>query len=229
MKERGEGAIDTILGLALLGGMIFALYMTFLVAPRERTMGDLQRIFYFHAPAGITGLTAFGVNFIASLGYLARKNRWWDALALASAEVGVVLVTMLLATGPMWAKPVWLVWWAWTPRLTSSLILWMLYVAYLLVRNYIPDPERRAQVSAVFGIVAFVDVPIVWFSIRWWRDIHPAPMLETGGLSPLMWPALLACWGAFQLLLVYLIRRRMFLESARQDLEEIQRRVELAS
>jgi heme exporter protein C len=229
VKERGEGAIDTILGLALLGGMIFALYMAFLVAPRERTMGDLQRIFYFHVPAGITAMTAFGVNFLGSLGYLARKNRWWDALALASAEVGVMLMTMLLATGPMWAKPAWGVWWVWSPRLTSSLVLWMLYVAYLLVRNYIPDPERRAQVSAVFGIVAFVDVPIVWFSIRWWRDQHPAPMLETGGLSPLMWPALLACWCAFQLLLVYLIRRRMFLESARQDLEEIQRRLELVS
>ncbi|HEV8574122.1 MAG TPA: cytochrome c biogenesis protein, partial [Dehalococcoidia bacterium] len=142
---------------------------------------------------------------------------------------GVVLITIVLATGPMWAKPVWLVWWAWTPRLTSSLILWMLYVAYLLVRNYIPDPERRAQVSAVFGLVAFVDAPIVWFSIRWWRDIHPAAMLETGGLSPLLWPALLACWGAFQLLLVYLIRRRMFLETARHDVEELARGAELAS
>src|SRR5439155_3616602 len=187
MKERGEGTLDLVLGLALLAGMVFALYMAFLVAPRERTMGDLQRIFYFHVPAGITGLTAFAVNFVACLGYLARKDRWWDALALAAAELGVVLLTIVLVTGPIWAKKAWFVWWAWTPRLTSSLVLWMLYVAYLLVRNYIPDPERRAQVSAVFGLVAFVDAPIVWFSIRWWRDIHPAPMLETGGLSPLMW------------------------------------------
>jgi heme exporter protein C len=228
MRHETGSLFDTLLGAALIAGMVFALYMTFLVAPPERTMGDLQRIFYFHAPAGVTGLTAFAVSFVASVGYLVRKDRWWDALALASAEVGVVFITIVLATGPMWAKPVWLVWWAWTPRLTSSLVLWMLYVAYLLVRNYIPDPDRRATVSAVFGIVAFVDVPIVWFSIRWWRDIHPEPMLETGGLSPLMWPALLTCWIVFQLLFVYLVRRRFFLETTRHDLEEVVRTAEQA-
>src|SRR2546426_12164132 len=173
MKERGEGPLDLILGLALLAGMVFALYMAFLVAPRERTMGDLQRIFYFHVPAGITGLTAFAVNFVASLMYIIRKNRYWDSMALGSAELGVLFLTIVLVTGPMWAKPVWFVWWSWSsPRLVSSLALWMLYVAYFLIRNYVADPERRAMTAAVFGIVAFVDTPIVWFSIRWWRDIH---------------------------------------------------------
>ena len=128
-----------------------------------------------------------------------------------------MFLTIVLATGPIWAKPVWFVWWTWSPRLTSSLVLWMLYVAYLLVRNYVPDPDRRAMMSAVFGIVAFVDAPIVWFSIRWWRDIHPSPMVETGGLSPAMRPALWTCVAVFMILFVYLLRRRFFLEQARLE------------
>jgi heme exporter protein C len=225
MDRKGQSRIDTILGVLLLVGMILALYMAFIQAPRERTMGDLQRIFYFHVPSGMMGLTAFAVNFFASLMYLIRKDRRWDGLALAAAEVGVMFLAIVLVTGPIWAKPVWFVWWTWSPRLTSSLVLWLLYVAYLLVRNYISDPERRAMTSAVFGIVAFVDAPIVWFSIRWWRDIHPSPMLETGGLSPLMRPALWTCAAVFMLLMVYLIRRRYYLETARLDIERLERHI----
>ncbi len=221
--EEKQNWFDTVLGGILLPAVILALYMAFLEAPRERTMGDLQRIFYFHAPSGIAGLTAFAVNFIASVAYLIRKERKWDGLAVASAETGVVFLTILLVTGPIWAKPVWLVWWTWSPRLTSSLILWLLYVAFLLIRNYVPDPDRRAMMSAVFGVVAFVDAPIVWFSIRWCRDIHPSPMLETGGLSPLMRPAFYTCFVVFLLLMTYLIRRRYFLEMARHDIEMLER------
>jgi heme exporter protein C len=225
MDRRGQSRIDSILGVLLLVGMILALYMAFIQAPRERTMGDLQRIFYFHVPSGMMGLTAFAVNFFASLMYLIRKDRRWDGLALAAAEVGVMFLAIVLVTGPIWAKPVWFVWWTWSPRLTSSLVLWLLYVAYLLVRNYISDPERRAMTSAVFGIVAFVDAPIVWFSIRWWRDIHPSPMIETGGLSPSMRPALWTCAAVFMLLMVYLIRRRYYLETARLDIERLERHI----
>jgi heme exporter protein C len=173
----------------------------------------------------ITGMTAFAVNFVASLMYMIRKNRWWDNLALSAAEIGVMFFSAVLVTGSIWAKPEWLVWWTWSPRLTTSLALCLLYVAYLLIRNYIEDPERRALVSAVFGIIAFVDMPLVWFSIRWWRDIHPSPMLETGGLSSSMWPAFLVCWAAFQVLLIYLLRRRFFLESMRDELEALERRI----
>ncbi len=225
MARDGKNRFDTILGSILLIGIVLALYMAFLEAPRERTMGDLQRIFYFHVPAGMTGLTAFLVNFIASVMYLLKKDRKWDNLALSAAEVGVMFLTILLVTGPIWAKPVWFVWWTWSPRLTSSLILWLLYVAYLLIRNYVPDPERRAIMSAVFGVIAFVDAPIVWFSIRWWRDIHPSPMVETGGLAPSMRPALWICWAAFQVLFIYLMRRRFYLETIQQDVELIERRV----
>jgi heme exporter protein C len=223
----GKSRFDNVLGILVLAGVIVALYMAFLQAPREKTMGDLQRIFYFHVPSGMVGLVALAVNFAASVIYLVKKNRWWDSLALSAAEIGVMFMTIVLVTGPIWAKPVWLVWWTWSPRLTSSLLLWMLYVAYLLVRNYVPDPDRRAATAAVFGIVAFIDAPIVWFSIRWWRDLHPSPMIETGGLAPEMRPALWTCAAAFLLLFVYLVRRRLFLETARQDVEMLGRRIEM--
>jgi len=223
----GKSRLDNVLGVLVLVGVIVALYMAFLEAPRERTMGDLQRIFYFHVPAGMVGLLALAVNFVASVMYLVKKNRWWDSLAFSAAEIGVMFMTIVLVTGPIWAKPVWLVWWTWSPRLTSSLLLWMLYVAYLLIRNYVPDPDRRAATSAVFGIVAFIDAPIVWFSIRWWRDLHPSPMIETGGLSPEMRPALWTCAAAFLLLFIYLLRRRLFVETARQDVEMLSRRIEM--
>jgi heme exporter protein C len=223
----GKSRFDNVLGVVVLAGVIVALYMAFLQAPREKTMGDLQRIFYFHVPAGMAGLVALAVNFVASVMYLVKKNRWWDSLALSAAEIGVMFMTIVLVTGPIWAKPVWLVWWTWSPRLTSSLLLWMLYVAYLLVRNYVPDPDRRAATSAVFGIVAFIDAPIVWFSIRWWRDLHPSPMIETGGLAPEMRPALWTCAAVFLLLFIYLLRRRLFLETARHDVEMLGRRIEM--
>ena len=225
MDQKKQSAFDTILGVLVLVGMIAALYMAFLQAPREKTMGDLQRIFYFHVPSAIMGIIAFAVNFGASTMFLVKKDRRWDNLALSACEIGVMFISMVLITGPIWAKPVWFVWWTWSPRLTSSLILWMLYVAYLLIRTYVPDPDRRAMVSAVFGIIAFVDAPIVWFSIRWWRDIHPSPMLETGGLSPAMRPAFYVCAAAFLILFLYLIRRRYFLESIRHEVELLERRV----
>ncbi len=228
MDQSKRKLFDSVLGGLLLIGMVLALYMAFLGAPRERTMGDLQRIFYFHVPSGMMGLAAFVVNFYASLMYLIKKDRKWDSLALAAAEVGVMFFTIVLVTGPIWAKAAWFVWWTWSPRLTSSLVLWMLYLAYMLVRNYVPDPERRAMMSAVFAIVAIVDAPIVLFSIRWWRDQHPSAMIETGGIATAMWPAFLTCIAAFLLLLIYLIRRRYFLESARLEAERLERMADLA-
>jgi heme exporter protein C len=228
LSEKIQRRLDVVLGTILVLGMSLALYMAFLGAPKETTMGDLQRIFYFHVPAAIAGLIAFAINFAASLMYVIRKNRRWDNLALSAAEIGVMFLIMVLVTGPIWAKPAWFVWWTWSPRLTLSLVLCLLYVAYLLIRNYIEDPDRKAMVAAVFGIVAFIDVPLVWFSIRWWRDLHPSPMLETGGLSPSMRPAFFVCLAAFQALLIYLLRRRYYLQSMRDDLERLERQADIA-
>jgi len=229
MTHKYRSRLDTALEIILVPGMGLALYMAFIVAPREASMGDLQRIFYFHVAAAIAGMTAFAVNFAASLMYVIRKNRWWDHAALAAAEAGVVFMVMVLITGPIWAKPAWFIWWTWSPRLTSSLVLCLLYVAYLLIRNYIGDPDRKALVSAVFGIIAFVDAPLVWFSIRWWRDHHPGPMLETGGLDPSMRPALYICMAVFQVLMFYLLRRRFRLEGMRDQVESLYRQADLAS
>ena len=226
MSERTQSRLDTVLGVILGLSMMAAIYMALIGAPREKTMGDLQRIFYFHVPIAITGMTAFAVNFTASLMYVIRKKRWWDHLALSSAEIGVIFFSIVLITGSIWAKAAWYIWWTWSPRLTTSLALFLLYVAYLLIRKYVEDPERRALVAAVFGIIAFMDTPLVFFSIRWWRDHHPSPMLETGGLSPSMWPAFLVCWAAFLILMIYLLCRRFFLESIRDELERIERQVE---
>ena len=228
MSEKMQHRLDAVLGIILILSMILALYMAFLGAPRESTMGDLQRIFYFHVPAAIAGLTAFAVNFVASFMYIVRKNCRWDNLALSAAEIGVMFFFMVLVTGPIWAKPAWFVWWTWSPRLTLSLVLCLLYVAYLLIRHYIDDPERKGLVAAVFGIVAFIDVPLVWFSIRWWRDLHPSPMLETGGLSPAMRPAFFVCMGAFLILLIYLLRRRFYLQSMHDELERLERQADIA-
>ena len=226
MSEKLQSHFDTVLAIVLILGMVLALYMALIEAPRERTMGDLQRIFYFHVAAAIAGMTAFTVNFFSSLMYLVRRKRWWDNLALSAAEIGVMFLSMVLVTGPIWAKPVWFVWWTWSPRLTLSLVLCLLYVAYILIRNYIEDPEKKALVSAVFGIIAFADTPLVWFSIRWWRDIHPSPMLETGGLAPSMRPAFCTCCVVFQVLLVFLLRRRFYLESMRNKMESLERQAD---
>ncbi len=225
MNENFQSRLDAVLAVVLVLGMALALYMALIGAPRETSsgMGDLQRIFYFHVPAGITGMTAFAVNFFASVAYVIRRNRRWDNLALSAAEVGVMFFAIVLITGPIWAKPAWFVWWTWSPRLTLSLILCLLYIAYLLIRNYIEDPEKKALVSAVFGIVAFADTPLVWFSIRWWRDIHPSPMLETGGLGRSMRPAFWICWAAFQVLFIFLLRRRYYLESMKCEMELLER------
>jgi len=223
MSEKSRSLVDTVLGVILFLGMILALYMALIEAPREKTMGDLQRIFYFHVPAGITGITAFAINFVASLVFIFRKNRWWDSLALSAAEIGVMFLTIVLVTGPIWAKPAWFVWWTWSPRLTASLVLCLLYVSYLLIRKYIEDPLRRAMVSAVFGIIAFMDAPIVYFSIRWWRDIHPSLTGESGGMAPEMKPAFFTCMAVFQVLMIYLLRRRFYLESLGNELESIER------
>jgi heme exporter protein C len=225
MSERVHSRWDLLLFMILAIGMPIAIYMALIGAPREKTMGDLQRIFYFHVPAAIAGMTAFAINCVASFMYIFKKNRRWDNLGVAAAEVGVMFFSMVLITGPIWAKPAWFVWWTWSPRLTLSLVLCMLYLAYLLIRRYLEDPERKGLVSAVFGIIAFVDAPLVWFSIRWWRDIHPSPMLESGGLSTSMRPAFFICMVVFLMLMVYLIRRRFFIEVLRDDLEELARQV----
>jgi len=210
--------------LAVGALMAFAGYASLFIAPDESTMHAIQRIFYFHAPSGMVALIAFTICFIANFGYLASRKPKWDWLAVSAAEVGVAFNTVVLITGPIWAKPAWGIWWAWDARLTSTLVLWLLYISFLLLRDLIADPDRRSMFSAIYGIFLFLDVPLVYFSIRIWRTQHPQPVLLGGqgsGLDPTMRKVFYLCWLALTGIMVTLIRQRYLLERARHDVEAL--------
>lgn len=211
-----------LLGALAFIGLLAGLYTALVYAPPEATMGDVQRIFYFHLGSAVTAFLAFTVVFVASIAYLARRERFWDNLAAASAEIGIVFCSLVMLTGPLWAKPVWGTWWTWDPRLTTTLVLWLIYVAYLMLRGAMEEPGRRALVSAVFGIVGFVDVPIVFMSIRWWRTIHPV-IVEGGALNltPPMVLTLAVALVAFVLLYAYLLVERLRLQRSEDELERL--------
>ena len=163
----------------LLGAL--ALYAAFLYAPTEQVMGDVQRIFYFHVGSAWNAFLAFFVVFVGSIAYLKTGRVKWDQLAAASTEVGVVFTTITLITGSIWAKPIWYTWWPWgDPRVTTTLVLWLMYVSYLLLRSSLPDGDQKYKFCAVLGIVGFINVPIVWMSIRWWRTHHPVVITSSG-------------------------------------------------
>lgn len=203
-----------ILALASTVAILTALGMVFLYAPREATMGDVQRIFYFHVSSAWVGFFAFFVTFLAGILYLARRERRWDILALSSVEVGLTFITMAVLTGSLWARPVWGTYWTWEPRLTISAVQLLIYIAYGMLRRTVEGPERQARFAAVYGIVAFVTVPLSWFAIRWWRTIHPDLFTGGGGMAitPRMVHTLLVSLGAFTLLYVTLLRQRIRLE-----------------
>ncbi len=158
-----------VLGVVLLAvGAVVGLAW----APPDRDMGDVQRIMYAHVPAVWGALVALTINFICSIVYLARSSRKADALGEATAEVGVVLGSIGVLLGAIWGKPTWGVWWTWDPRLTTAAVLIVAYLGVIALRSFVDDPERRATWAAVAGIIAFVDIPIVWFSVRWWRSLH---------------------------------------------------------
>jgi heme exporter protein C len=226
-----KDAIGTVLTALTLVAMVVSLYMALLYAPREATMGDVQRIFYFHVPSAWLAFFAFFLVFVFSFAYLVRSDRRWDTLAAVSAEIGVLFCTLVLITGPIWAKPVWGVWWTWDARLTLTLVLWLIYVAYLMLRHYMADPERRATFAAVLGVIGFIDVPLVYFSIRWWRTQHPQPVLaggENSGLEPHMLATLLVCLATFTLLFFTLLRLRLRLQALRDEVDALQDRLEQA-
>jgi heme exporter protein C len=223
-KRAGSGGLET-LGIALLLGV--AGYAALFIAPTERTMGLIQRIFYFHVPSAWTGFVAFAITFVSSIAYLRTRSPKWDWLAVSAAEIGVGFISVMLITGPIWAKPVWGIWWTWDARLTSTFVLWLLYVCYLLLRTLVDEPERRAVLSAVFGIFAAFDVPFVYFSIWFFRTQHPQPVIGAGGyLDPVMLRVLLLCWAALLGVLAILLRQRYRLEALRYEVGEL--RVEAA-
>jgi heme exporter protein C len=209
--------------------MLAALYMTFIWVPSEKTMGIIQRIFYFHVPSAWIAFLAFFVVFVSSILYLAKRDNKWDAVAVSSAEIGLAFCSIVLVTGPIWAKPVWGIWWTWDARLTLTLVLWLIYVAYIMLRVYVRDESRRARLCAVVGIIGFLDVPLVYMSIRWWRTQHPAPVMAGGdssGLAPEMMATFLVSLLAFTLLYAFLLQRRYRVEKLQDEVNELYRAVE---
>lgn len=225
-------ASQGLLAAAAAVSLVLAMYGSLLWAPTEATMGDIQRIFYIHVPSAWTAFLAFFGVFVGSVAYLFTKNLKWDRIALSFAEIGLVFTTAVLITGPIWAKPVWGIWWTWDARLTTTLVLWLLYIAYLLLRDFMEEPPRRASLAAVFGIFAFVDVPIVWASIRIWRTQHPQPVIgggEGSGLDPQMMNVLLFTWLSFLILFALLAILRVRLAKAQEEVRELRRKIMLHS
>ena len=193
-----------LLGLSFILIMV-SLYLVFIYVPTERTMGVVQRIFYFHVPIAWVAFLAFFIVFIGSILYLWKRIKKWDIIANASAEVGFAFTTLILITGAIWAKPIWGAWWVWEPRLTTALVLWFIYIAYLLVRSYATEESKGARFAAIVGIVGFIDVPIVALAITLWRTQHPGPVIFEGGLAPTMLLTLLVCIFAFTALYAFLL------------------------
>jgi heme exporter protein C len=208
-----------LITLALLA---FGFYQAIYAAPTEATMGDIQRIFYYHVPSAWTAMVLFFANFVVSIVYLIRRSPRADAWALAFAEVGVVFCTIVLLTGPLWAKPVWGIWWTWDARLTTTLVLWLIYVAYLMLRRF-SDGQQTATIAAALAVFGFIDVPIVYMSIRWWRTQHPQPVIGGGqgsGLDPEMRFALMMNWLAFMVMAALVSYFRYKIARAEQHEDE---------
>ena len=203
--------MSSLLGGVTLAGLVAGLVMGFGIAPREAIQGNVQRIMYLHVPSVWVAYLAFAVVLVASIVYLVRRAEAADRLAHASAEVGVLFTGLTIATGSIWGKPTWGTWWTWDARLTTVSILFVMYLGYLLLRGMIEDRERGARFAAVLGIVAAFNIPLVHFSVYWWRTLHQPPSLMKPGpgtMPGVIVTALLVNFAAFTLLYAYFVTRR---------------------
>ncbi|MGK2852260.1 MAG: heme ABC transporter permease CcmC [Candidatus Limnocylindrales bacterium] len=213
-------------GLRLPGTLVgpvvaIALATALLGVPADATQGDVQRIMYIHVPSAWLAYLAFFVTMAAGLGYLVRRDARFDRVAVSSAEIGVVFTGLAIATGAIWGRPTWGRWWDWDPRLTTTAVLFLVYVGYLLLRSVVADPDRRARVAAVIGLVGFLNVPIVHFSVLWWRSLHQPPTVIRPGdpsIDPVLLAQLLYSVVAFTLLYLWLLGQRVALERLEADL-----------
>ena len=209
----------------LLGASVIALmaslYLIFFYVPTEETMGVVQRIFYFHVPVAWTALLSYGILFVASIMYLVKQQKKWDVLAFTAGEIGLFFTTMFLMTGSIWAKPAWGVWWTWSPRLTSALVLWFIYIAYHTIRIYTQGEERRARFAAAVAIIGFCDIPIVILSISIWRTQHPDAIIFEGGLAPSMMLTLMISILAFTLIYALILIQSYRINNAREKVKEL--------
>ncbi len=201
-------------------GTLFTALVAGLVVPPDAVQGDLQRIMYVHVPTAWLAYLSFTVTFVASVAYLRTRSIKWDHLAGASAEVGVVFTGLALVTGSIWGRPVWGVWWTWDARLVLTAVMFFVYLGYLALRRSIEAPELRARRSAVLGIVAVLQIPIVHFSVTWWRGLHQPPTVlrpDNPQIDPPLLFALLMAVGAFTVLFAALVSKRRTLAVLEDD------------
>ncbi|MDE0300518.1 MAG: cytochrome c biogenesis protein [Candidatus Poribacteria bacterium] len=212
-----------VVGIIAMSFLFLAIYLVFSYAPIETTMLEVQKIFYFHVSSALTVFLAFGVTCLFSLLYLIKRKDKFDTVAAASAELGIVFCTIVLLTGPIWAKPAWNTWWNWEPRLTSTLILWLMYIGYFILRSALTG-EKRKVYSAVLGILAFLDVPIVYFSVEIWQgNLHPDTDTKWN-LAPEMVTTWMLTWFALTVVYVFVLMVRYEMERLKTRLEIIQYR-----
>ena len=199
--------------------LAYAFYQAIFIAPTDLAQGDVYRIIYYHVPSAWTAFVLFFVNFGASVAYLIHRRPTADIVALVCAEVGVVFCTVVLVTGPIWARPVWGIWWTWDMRLTSTLVLWLIYVSYLLLRSFSSGGETPV-LAAALGVLGALCVPFVYFSIWFFRTQHPQPVIGDGGsMDPRMLHTLLLNWLAFGCLALTVCVARFRLEVFRRDVD----------
>ena len=185
--------------------MFAAFTLISVYAPQEKSMGVIQKIFYLHVPLAWVTILAFLVIFVCSILFLAKGNILYDNIARSSAKIGFIFNSLMLLSGSIWAKAVWGVWWTWDPRLTTSLILWFIYICYLLIRNSSFEEERGAKFAAVIGIIGFADIPVIALSTTLWQTLHPAELIFQGGLTAPMLITLIVCVIAFTLFYILLM------------------------
>jgi heme exporter protein C len=219
------GLARDVLLVASAGLMALTLYMVFLWVPTEQTLGVSQRIFYFHIPLAWLGMLSIVVVASASVMYLITRKETWDSLAYATAEIGLVFITLLLVTGIIWNKPVWGVWWTWDARLTTTAILWFIYVGYLLLRAYGPKGSQGARYGGVVALIGAIDAPIIYMATVWWRTVHPemniGPLAESGGLDSRMALTLWISVMTFTVLYSYMLIERYSLRRSEVAVDEL--------
>lgn len=200
------------------------LYVMLLQLPDEVSQGPIFRIIFFHVPSAWTAFAGFLAAAVASVFYLVRRDLRYDAFAVAVTEVGLAFSTVTLITGMIWARIIWGIWWTWDARLTSMLVCWLLYAGYLMLRHAVEELGQRARIAAVYSIIACVDVPIVFFSIRWWRTQHPQPVVWGGGsMDPAYWQMLFLNWVPLLLLALAMTAIRLRQERQQREIEALRR------
>lgn len=212
------GALGTLL-------LIWNFYTIFVQLPTDALQGDIYRILFIHVPAAMTAFAFYGIAVLASIAFLITKNFDWDSMAVSAVEVGTMFTMVNLATGSIWGRVEWGIWWAWDARMTSQLMCFLLYLGYLLMRPSIAEPQQRGIMSAILAIFAAADIPIVFMAIRLHnvRTQHPGPVLETGKLAPVYWPPILISFAAFLLLGSAMILVRLHQETSRREIDSLRR------